>query len=84
MTNEDHNHAKCIEMFEKISEYLDQELDEAKIREVERHAAACARCKVCMETLRRTIDLCRNLSPQPTPESLSRNLKTLLNRMMNP
>ena len=37
MESEDHDHKHCLEMFEKLSEYLDDELDEITGREIEQH-----------------------------------------------
>ena len=38
MTRDDHDHQHCLEMFEKLSEYIDGELDHATCEEIERHA----------------------------------------------
>ena len=75
MTNKTNLHHGCRAMFEKISEFIDNELDAAACREIEMHAESCARCKACLETLKRTIDFCKKLESKPIPETFSRRLK---------
>ena len=65
-------------MFKKLSEYIDNELDELTCRDVERHARECIRCNTCLETLKRTVDLCRNTADQPVPETFSLKLKEFI------
>ncbi len=71
----------CRELAARISAYLDGELDASGRREVEEHLGACRKCACCLETLRRTIDLCRRAAPQLAPEEFSRRLVRLLERL---
>jgi len=68
-------------MFEKLSEYIDNELDAVTCEEIERHMKACIQCQVCLATLRRVIDLCKNMRPEPVPEAFSSRLKTLTSKL---
>lgn len=81
MTESNHHHEQCRELFEKLSEYLDRELDEATCEEIEAHAGRCVPCKVCMETLKRTVDVCRNLKQEKVPTDFSRHLRDLLGQL---
>ncbi len=72
----------CRELADRISAYLDGELDAAGRRELEEHLGACLECACCVETLRRTIALCRWAAPQPIPEEFSRRLDALLERLV--
>ena len=81
MTSDDHDHTQCLEMFEKLSEYLDRELDELTCKEIERHVTECVPCKVCLETLKRTVALCRNVEADPVPTALSGRLKDLIREL---
>jgi len=65
-------------MFEKLSEYIDDELDEITCKDIERHAEDCIPCQVCLGTLKRTIEMCRNMESKPVPEDFSRRLKDLV------
>jgi hypothetical protein len=78
MSKTHHPHKDCLEMFEKLSEYLDQELDETTCREIEKHAEECIKCNVCLETLKRTIEICKQTESKPVPKDLSGRLRKLI------
>jgi len=77
MTHHDHDPEKCRLMFEKLSEYIDNELDDVTCQELERHVKACITCQVCLGTLKRVINLCKNIKPEPVPQAFSSKLKEL-------
>lgn len=70
----------CREMFARLSEYLDGELSPERCQEFARHFEACVACEAFTRTLRRTIELCRELPSKPLPESLRVELRALLSR----
>lgn len=74
MPSECHDHKDCIKMFERLSEYLDNELDTMTCKDIETHASTCISCKVCLQTLKRTVDLCKSSGSQPVPKEFSRRL----------
>ena len=78
MTSDDHDHKHCLEMFEKLSEYIDGELDHATCAEIQKHADDCLACFSCLETLKRTIALCKNVKDKPIPPNLSRKLTEII------
>lgn len=82
--NHRHGHADCRELFARLSEYIDDELDRLTCEDIERHIARCAPCQVCMQTLRRTIELCRQSRPRPVPDDFSRRLKQLIDDLPPP
>ena len=69
-------HERCIALFEKMSEYVDNELDDPTCRDIESHVSECLACKICIETLKRTIDLCKNVEKEPVPPEFSYRLRT--------
>lgn len=79
----DHDHKDCLALFAKLSEYIDNELDEPTCHDIEDHAGVCIPCKVCLETLRQTVGLCRYLAREETPvsESFSNRLKAMIERL---
>jgi hypothetical protein len=81
MTSDQHDHSHCLSMFEKLSEYIDNELDEMTCRDIERHVEECVPCKICLETLKRTVKLCNKVDSTPVPESVSLKLKELIQSM---
>jgi len=62
---------QCKEVFAALSEYLDMELSPASCRELELHLHGCAPCIEFVESLRKSIDLCRNYAPAEGPQPLS-------------
>jgi anti-sigma factor RsiW len=78
MSHDHHPHPDCLALFEKLSEYIDKELDEATRIEIESHAAMCIQCKSCVETLKRTADLCGSLAEISVPQNFSKRLLSYL------
>jgi len=68
-------------MFEKLSEYIDGELDHATCEEIEKHSKDCAACFSCMETLKKTVALCKNAKDQPVPQEFSKKLKEIIGKL---
>jgi anti-sigma factor RsiW len=81
MTRATHSHESCRRMFERLSEYLDGELDEAACSEIQKHVRECVPCDACLETLKRTVALCRESEVLPVPETLPLRLKAVVRRM---
>jgi anti-sigma factor RsiW len=77
-----HAPGDCRAMFRQLSEYLDNELDDVTCEHIRRHADACIPCKACMETLRRTVDFCKNSVSRPVPEGFSERLKTVVQQLV--
>jgi len=48
-------------MLAKLSDYIDNDLEEATYTAIKHHARACPQCDVFLITLQRTIDLCKHL-----------------------
>ena len=78
-----HDHEHCLEMFKRLSEYLDNELDDITCNEIEQHVKECVPCFSCLQTLKRTVDLCKQTANKPVPEEFSRQLKELIQNMPN-
>ena len=70
-----HSHQNCVALFEKLSEYIDRELDAPTCEDIEAHINACKPCQVCLNTLKQTVDLCKNLERRQVPETFSLKLK---------
>ena len=81
MMSEYHIHTYCLELFEKLSDYIDNELAPEVYNRIKKHVGECLRCRVCVETLKRTIALCHHLEREPIPESLSKRLEALIQQM---
>jgi len=81
MNDDEHDHKHCLELFDRLSEYLDNELDEVACTEIEKHVKACVPCFVCLQTLKRTIDLCKQTENRPVPKAFSKKLKEVIQNM---
>jgi anti-sigma factor RsiW len=77
MKKQGHDHKKCISIFKKLSEYIDGELDDKAYKEMQGHLKECVKCEVCLETLRRTVELCRNMKMKRVPERLKERLRSM-------
>ncbi len=68
----------CKNYFEKLSEYLDGELDRRTCHEIEAHLKTCPECRHCADSLKKTIQLCRETSKEKVPSEMRARLKTAL------
>jgi anti-sigma factor RsiW len=55
----EHDHARCRQLAEKLSEYLDSELTLEQCHEIETHFADCEPCQRFLDSLRNTVDWIR-------------------------
>ena len=78
MTHSTHDPQKCRWMFEKLSEYIDKELDEVTYENIRRHAWECIPCRICLGTMKRTIELCKNMESESVPDLFSARLKEMI------
>lgn len=81
MTEFESSHQHCLAMFDKLSQYIDKELDADTHQKIERHVKTCLPCHSCLETLKRTVDFCHHTASHPTPVNLSRTLRNLVQNM---
>lgn len=77
-TDPHHSHENCLALFERLSEYIDRELDTPTCKDIEAHIKSCTPCQVCLETLKQTVALCRNLERRQVPETFSLKLKNAI------
>lgn len=57
----------CKEIFENLSEYIDEELKDAACKEIETHLSDCDNCRVVVNTLRRTVTLYHEIPVETMP-----------------
>jgi len=69
-------------LFERLSEYIDKELDPPTCDDIKAHIKACKPCKVCLDTLKRTVNLCNHLERHQVPEAFSLKLKQVISDLM--
>ena len=78
--NKNHPHRECLELFSRLSEFLDKELDQELCHSIKQHLSQCEPCRVCVATLERTVALCRKTGEFKVPEEMSRRLREFLAR----
>lgn len=69
---------QCREVFALLSEYLNLELPPEACREIEAHINGCTPCVDFTESLRRTIELCRQYRPTELPDPLQQQAREQL------
>ena len=65
---------KCEDLLHYLSDYIDQDLDEALTAEAQEHLATCQNCHIVLNTTQRTISLFRQHSKQTIPADRKRPL----------
>ncbi len=69
---------RCLEVFARLSEYLDGELDDMDCRLIEEHIQDCAPCVEFLRSLRRSIDASRTYSGRVEPSQIPPELEARL------
>jgi RNA polymerase sigma-70 factor (ECF subfamily) len=70
----------CKEIFAELSAYLDEELPPDACRQLEAHLSDCPPCLEFMNSLRKTVELCRRYNsigslPRPLSQAAKEQLK---------
>jgi anti-sigma factor RsiW len=76
-----HDHHRCRELFDRLSDYIDGDMGDAERRTFEAHLSECLGCLSCLQSLQRTIALCKHTARRSAPAFLS---ERLCNLMRNP
>jgi len=73
----------CKKYFERISEYLDGELDDEVCHELEAHLKECPDCRECLDSLKKTIQLCKEAVKEEIPSDIHERLRTNLRQLIH-
>jgi anti-sigma factor RsiW len=68
---------RCRQVVDKISEYLDGDLDPELVRELERHLEHCEDCRVVVDTTHKTVEVFCHTDPAPLPDDVSERLNQM-------
>lgn len=87
MTEDLHEHtAECRRIFALLSEFLDGELPADTCEQVAAHIKDCPPCIAFMESLRKTVELCRAIQageqPRPLDPAAREELRALYQKML--
>jgi anti-sigma factor RsiW len=58
---------KCNEIFEALSDFIDEELSQSTCDEIQRHLDHCHNCRIVVNTLRKTVTLYHSMPRQEMP-----------------
>lgn len=82
----EHRAEDCREVFERLSEYLDQELPEGDCERLRQHIEGCAPCVEFIESLKKTIALChdyhKSTPRKPVPEAVRAQMLACYQKML--
>jgi anti-sigma factor RsiW len=74
--------AECAALLERVSAYLDQELDGATCRAIDDHCSECPECARIVAGLRATIGLCRATGERPLPPAVAAKARAQIRRLL--
>lgn len=57
MIEHEHHHETCRQLLSTLGDYVDGALSEDLCAELEKHMKGCNRCRVVVDTLRKTVEL---------------------------
>lgn len=66
----------CKEIFALLSEYLDAELPPELCDRLTTHIQGCDPCVEFVESLRKTVELCRQYKPEVLPRPLAEQVRS--------
>ena len=72
--------AVCKELFEKMSEYLDGEMNLAMMKEAEKHLSHCTGCKETVQAFKKCISFLQRTKAKTLPEKEKKHLKKLIQK----
>ena len=71
---------ECKEMLEKLSEYIDGDLDPKLCEDLEKNMSDCNPCLIFVNTLKKTISLFKYASSEPLPKEVHLRLHDYLKK----
>jgi predicted anti-sigma-YlaC factor YlaD len=72
----------CRGLIREISDYLDGELGQEMLTEIEHHLRDCKDCRLIVDTTRKTIEIYYNTQPLPLPNDVRERLHQALSRRL--
>ena len=72
----------CRDVLANLSDYVDGEVSFVLRKEIERHLARCRRCRVVLDTTRRTLKIVLDVDPFEVPLAASARLYMRLEEIL--
>lgn len=74
------DHESCMHLLSTLGDYVDGELSAELCTELEQHMQGCQRCRVVVDTMKKTIELYHETSEEtPLPDDVRERLYLRLN-----
>lgn len=68
----------CHEIFEGLSDFIDEVMAEAACEEIKKHLGDCHNCRVVINTLQHTVTLYHTFPPEELPGEVRSRLHKLI------
>ena len=68
----------CRDYISDLNTYIDGEVDSELCAEIEKHLGQCKNCRIMVDTMKKTVVLCREGKIEPLPSSLEDRLSRML------
>jgi anti-sigma factor (TIGR02949 family) len=78
MSSSTSQYSNCKDLFAVLSKYLDAELTPTDCAAIEQHIAGCPPCVEFVNSLKKTVELCRSAEETPEPPPLSDEVRQRL------
>ena len=73
----------CPDVLDLLSRHLEGEISADVCAEMERHVAACGRCRGACESLKRTLALCRTTPSAPVPSEIQASVRAAVRKLLD-
>jgi len=73
-----HRDPECLELFARLSDYVDGELPPADCQEIERHISGCPKCVEFLRSLRGSMKAAEKFETTAEPRPIPPELQTRL------
>lgn len=71
-------HEDCQDCLEKLSEFMDGEANEKTCEEIRAHLESSPKCRRCLESLEKTVDLFKQSPNERIPPDVQARLRAML------
>ncbi|NOY88426.1 MAG: zf-HC2 domain-containing protein [FCB group bacterium] len=74
---------KCLDYINDLNDYIDGQIDSDLYQEIENHLKQCENCRIMIDTLKKTVSLCREgkeLKELKLPPPLEKKLNDMLKK----
>lgn len=68
----------CKDFLRELSDFLDESVNPAVRRDLERHISECPNCWVICDTTKKTIQVYKGMDPEPLPANVHDKLVQIL------